>query len=193
MYLVALSCREKLAAFMGNDWGLWLPRLILKTDSKSSPSSFEWEGSSMPKWDDNGEKAWIRGKTHKHKPNTAAQCMPTCAELLYFCKHTRRGHFCYHLYSPMSSTLARQFYCSAIHKALLQHVAFRIAIRERELSLLLHPNLKNERLRPCSVPLATTYGVICIDQSDWYNTFLILYCQKSVILIWLVNKYSISK
>ena len=48
MYLVALSCREKLAAIMGDDWGLWLPRLILKTDSKSSPSSFEGEGSSMP-------------------------------------------------------------------------------------------------------------------------------------------------
>ena len=45
------------------------------------------------------------------------------------------------------------------------------------------PKFENERLRPCSVPVATTYGALHVDQSDWYYTFLILYCQKSVILI----------
>ena len=40
-------------------------------------------------------------------------------------------------------------------KALLQHAVFRIAVQERELRFLLHPNLKNERLRPGSVPAHT--------------------------------------
>ena len=44
------------------------------------------------------------------------------------------------------------------------------------------PKFENEWLHPCSVPVATTYRTLCIDQSDWYYTFLILQCQKSVIL-----------
>ena len=40
---------------------------------------------------------------------------------------------------------------------MLQHAAIGIVVRERELCLLLHPNLKNERLRPCSVPVVTMY------------------------------------
>ena len=36
------------------------------------------------------------------------------------------------------------------------------------------PKFENEWLRPCSVPVATTYGALRIDQSDWYYTFLIL-------------------
>ena len=51
-------------------------------------------------------------------------------------------------------------------KALLQHAAFRIAVRERELRLLLHPNLKNERQRSGSVPVATTYGALQQDMAS---------------------------
>ena len=40
------------------------------------------------------------------------------------------------------NTFAQQFYCSANSKALFQHATFRIAVRERKLRLLFHPNLK---------------------------------------------------
>ena len=54
-YLVALSCREKFAAMMGNDCGWLLPRetvallVLFDIESNSSASSFEWVGSSIPK------------------------------------------------------------------------------------------------------------------------------------------------
>ena len=61
------------------------------------------------------EITYVRTSRRWHAPrchdlrdrNTVTQCMLTHSELPYFCKHTSRSHFRYHLYSPTSKQLLK--------------------------------------------------------------------------------------